>query len=130
MATYTVNTLGWNQTQKNWIHAAAFHLLFEKVLTQKIVKVTNGVIEFNGPEPWPLTDTELKTEIDAQLTVIAANDAAEQAEQTLRDAELRVSDLRNVTLAQVDIAINAIQDLADAKAFLKKLARYLKAKGI
>lgn len=68
-------------------------------------------------------DTAEKDAIDAAEQAVL--DAAEAARVTAFDDSLNLASENDAVLAKVDIKINAISSLADAKVFLKKLARWL-----
>jgi hypothetical protein len=54
--------------------------------------------------------------------------AQQQALALEKEAELQSNEITTYTFAQIDTAISNISNLADAKAFLRKLCRYIKAR--
>jgi hypothetical protein len=141
MAEIRIDTTGWTQDAKNMTTAMAVQLLYQAGITYASIKDLNGVITLTGESASATTVLTAATISAAYAAWKVLNDAATaaaKAEQDARDAELSTNPYRDITLAQVDTAIdnavNAITNLADAKVFLKafckRVVRYIKARGL
>ncbi len=95
---------------------------FDKAKDQ-YVKFDPSVV--SGSHIVNLTQAEKDALIAAEAQAIAD---AEAARLTGLDNKMSAAKVSDATLAKVDVAIDGIQNLVDAKAFLKKLARYLVSK--
>lgn len=129
----------WTQDQKNMTKAMTVSLLFNNNITYSDVKVTLPSVEVINPSgsiTSILTQANIESKYTSFKATLDANNAIRLAEENEKQTEIQNNVFKDVTLTQVDSYIddqvNAINNLADAKvflkAFLKKLVRYLKAK--
>ena len=135
----TVDVSGWTQEEKNYLQAAAVSLLFQAGITYDDIWAKDGVIDITNPSADVsaiLTTSNLKTFIATRLEENRLASIEAQKEGRAREAELLANELTNIKLAaidaKIDTEVDAIQNLADAKkflkAFLKKLTRYIIAR--
>jgi hypothetical protein len=127
-----INTSGWSQDKINMVKAMVVKLLYDNGITHQGVNVIIPNIDISNPSGSIdfLTSQAISDAYDVWKSDMDSKVAAAQAEEQARETELQNNNLFNITLAQIDTAIDAITDLASAKVFLKKLARYVKARGL
>lgn len=137
----SIDTTGWSQDAKNDVTAMAVKLLFNNGISYSSISVNLPVIDVGNPTSNISGVLTTQNILDAHIAEQSLRDAAlavvladEQAKQT----EITNSEFKNLTLSQIDsyidVQVNAINNLTDAKnflkVFLKKLIKYLKARGI
>lgn len=130
--TITIDTTGWTQEEKNLVHAVVEKLTFDNGITHKGIFVGLPIVEIKSPSKpiAGLTAHSIKSAIDQlKLNLQSADDLA-NAEAQVKKNEAEGSELRDLKLSEVDAKIDAIDNLQEAKTFLKKLVRYLAAKGL
>lgn len=126
-----IDVSGWTQTEKNYLQAAAVFLLFQVSITYDSIWARNGVIDILNPSADVssiLTEPNLKAFIVAELEKIRIATEAALLEAQARDAELAVSEFRDIKLANIDAKIDAVQNLAQLKVLLKKFVRFVIAR--
>lgn len=130
--TVQIDSVGWTQQQKNFSEVTALRVLDDAGITHKGVKVILPNIEIKEPSA-PVNVILTKTSMEAEYTQwmgeLEAARVAEQQKQDAMNAEYQANDMKKVTLSQIDSKIDSISNLAEAKAFLKKLTHYLWARG-
>jgi len=138
--TFQVDMSGWTQEQKNLTMA----MLIMEFHDQRI---THGTITVNRQTGEIVVDNP-STGVNAIVTRSAItaiynpwkvqqdiSNAAAQAEEAARETERDTNEIKGLKLNEVDVwidtRVDAINNMADAKIFLKivlkKIARYLKA---
>lgn len=132
MQTITIDINGWTQQQKNMAQAALYNLIWTE--QGKDVKVVSRLpyidIYDDTVNITNLTTVILLNKINENINtsnIISENMRIKYNECV---SEIKNSTLMNITLSQIDAAIDNISNLSDAKVFLKKLTRYIKAKEI
>lgn len=131
--TVQIDVSSWTQEQKNMTAAMSYQLLYKAGITYQKVNFALPVIEVISPSAaidTVLTKQKIEDEYASWKIISDAATAAETQKQAERQTEIDSNTLKNVTLSQVDTAINNIGNLSDAKIFLKRLVRYLDAKGL
>jgi len=103
-------SLGWFEAVKNEYDNAG--------LSNKKVDLSQSV----GNRIIDKTQAELDAEVAAEQSKI---DAAEALRVSNLDDKISAAKTSDANLIKIDASIDAINNLADAKAWLKKLARYL-----
>lgn len=134
----------WTQTEKNYLQAAAVALLwqYDNSFDGHGISARDGVIEIldslnppaNIADIWSAAN--LKAFIVAELEKIRIATEAARLEAQAREAELLASEFTDIKLAaidaKIDAGVDAIQNLAGAKTFLKqylkKLTRFIIAR--
>ena len=123
-----IDVSAWTQTEKNYLQAAAVALLFQAGITYDSISARDGVIDIENPSgdvSDVLTADKLKAFIVAELEKIAIATEEARLEAQAREAELEISEFRDIKLADIDAKIDAIQDITQMKVVLKKLTRFL-----
>lgn len=133
MATAFFNITSWNQSWKNLLKACSVDMLATNSITYDSISELSGVVTVNNPSgsiSSILTQTNAETWMTNRDAATAAYQSSMASLQSTFDEEIENTEMKNLTLVQVDAKIDAISNLADAKAFLKKLCRYLVARGV
>jgi len=132
MANIQIDPNLWTQEEKNLIKAAVIALLYENTVTHSgvFVNLPNIIIDNPSGDISFLTAITIKTKIDSILAELAIANAEAEAEMLAKNQEIQNSELLNIKLIQIDTKIDNINTLAELKIFLKKLARYIVARGI
>ena len=127
-----LDSVNWTQQEKNLTKAIIVHLLYQNNIVYDAIVVSHPNVDIQNPlgDISFLTTDLVKQSIEAQLLLIEQNRIKAQVEQEARRNELASNELVDIKLADVNSRIDAIVDLASAKVFLKKLCRYLVARGI
>ena len=132
--TVTINgTGGWTTDQKVMAHAMTSIVLHENAVTHDGISVQFPSITVDNPSTSivpVLTKQNLVTAYQAWKILNDAANAEAQAEDQVKQTERQNSELKDIKVDDVDAKIDAISSLSDAKVFLKKLVRYLIARGI
>lgn len=82
-------------------------------VAKKYLKISNGaVVEMSLAEKQAVDAAEAQAVIDAETARLGALDD-------------KLTETQTITLPKVELAIDNISNLADAKVFLKRLCRYL-----
>lgn len=140
-AVVNINVTGWSQGKKNMVTAMAVGILYSNGTTYDSINHDgNGNITVVNPvgSLSYLTAENITAKYDAWKILNDAIEAATAADEANKTAELLINDFSNVTMAQIDAKIDAaidpITNIATAKTqlkiILKKIARYIKAKGL
>ncbi len=130
--TVQIDATAWTQEQKNGATVACLRVLYDAGITHQGVKVNLPNVEVADPSApviSVLTQTAVEAEYQQWMNELAIATAAEQARVQAMQAEMAAHDMKKITLANIDSRINNISNLAEAKAFLKKLTHFLWAKG-
>lgn len=128
----SIDTTGWTQEQKNMIQAMAVSILYKSGITYISIQVLGNTIKIDGPSLSPmlvLTTAKIMEEYMAWKTSIDATDAQVAVERAARDSELNTSMFRGIKINQIDAVIDGLANMADVRIFLKKVVRYIIAKG-
>ena len=138
--TVQVDVSSWTQDQKNMTKAMVSKLLFDNSITHNGINVNLPNIEVINPsQPIILLTAQfIVNEYTAWKVTMDENIVVAQAMEFAKEQEVQNSELKNLTLSDIDSwidsQVNSINNLVDAKlflkSFLKKLVRYLKAKNI
>jgi hypothetical protein len=130
--TITIDSSGWTQEQKNMTTAIAVKILYDNGITADKIIVNLPTIEVVSPSKTVsvLTKEKIESEFVIWKTANESAIATVRAEEAAKETEIANSTLAKVTLSQVDTAVDNVSNLAEAKVFLKKLTRYIKAKGL
>lgn len=122
----------WTPEERNLIKAACSLLLNQQGITHDGISVAGSVVTITNPNGTldGLTTNAIKTQIDQVLADAATAATAAAQETAARDTEIASSEFKQLRIAQVDAKIDAISSMADAKVFLKKLCRFLIARGV
>ena len=127
-----IDQSGWSQEQKNMTQAMVVILLHKNSVTFDSIKVVNGVVTITNPSGnlGIITKQAIENEYSAWKIISDQANVTAQAEEQAKQDEINASELKNISLAQIDTRIDSINNLAEMKIFLKKLVRYIKAKGL
>jgi len=138
--TVQVDVSSWTQDQKNMTKAMVSKLLFDNSITHNGINVNLPNIEVINPsQPIILLTAQfIVNEYTAWKVTMDENIVVAQAMEFAKEQEVQNSELKNLTLSDIDSwidsQVNSINNLVEAKlflkSFLKKLVRYLKAKNI
>lgn len=126
-----IDTSTWTQEQKNYLQAAAVTLLFRAGINSEGISVKGNVIDIPNlvaDVSSILTTSKLKAFITTELE--KSRVATEEAliETQAREQELELSEFRDIKLADIDVKINAIENLGELKTALKKFVRFVMAR--
>lgn len=149
MTNLIYDATAWTQQQRNETVAVVVALLWNggvsPISNAGVVAAGTGTgtvtVTVVNPSSDPtsrLTQASVEAQWAAMKAVIDAAVAADVAEAAARQTELSSSPLANATLARIDTYIDnafaaastAAQIKATAVAVLKKLARYMRARGV
>lgn len=149
MPTYTFAAGAWTQEQRNATISVVVALLWNggvAPITHAGVGAAPGVggsivVTVNSPSSDPaarLTQANMESQYATMKAAIDASTAAFVAADAARQAELAANPLNGATLAQIDAMIDAAfapastaaQIKAAAVLVLKRIARYVRARGV
>ncbi len=132
-----IDSTGWTQRQKNRVKAAVSAKLhydhsvsFDSVSVEVNGNLHTVTVTNNSEALTMLDSTTVKAKIEAIEVIDAARNAEAAAKQAELNTELRNTELKQLSLNQIDTKIDSISNLAEAKSFLKKLCRYLVAREV
>lgn len=128
----TIDTSTWTDSEKRRVQAAVSNMLHDDFsITHDGITVVLPTISVRNPSSTiaVLNAINLKTRIEAFEVQDGINRTVALAAQALLDIELRNTEMRDLTLDEVDTMINAISTLEESKTFLKKLVRFMVAAG-
>lgn len=127
----TFDVSGWTQEEKNYLQAAAYALLYQATGVDYKVSVKDGVVDVvNAPDNMAviLTGNKLKEYIGAEFAKMEIARLEALPEIQVREQELDTSQFKDIKLAKVDVAIDAVTNLAELKVLLKKFIRFVIAR--
>ena len=128
----TIDISTWTQTEKNYLMAAAYSLIWQQLgVDASDIAVKDGVITsaiVTQDVSAILTQIALKDWITAELAAVEAARVAALPEIQARETEIAASQFRDIKLADVDAAIDAAANLTQLKVLLKKFVRYVIAR--
>lgn len=149
MADYTYDATLWTQEQKNSLLAVVVAILWNggvspttyTNLTVRGTDTASVVLTVTNPSVDPtskLTQSAVETRWTTMKSVIDTATAAKATEDAARATELATNPLYNATIAQIDTMIDnafatastAAQIKAAAVLVLKRIARYVRARGV
>ena len=129
--TFSINTTGWTQEKINMIHAMTVKILFDNGVTYTGMYFNGSDITIDNPSSDPtqyVTSASVSSAYDTWKTASDLAKTEYDAAQQIINGEITANAMTTYTFTQIDNAIDAILNLSDAKIFLKKLARYVKAR--
>jgi len=128
----TYDMTAWDQKKKNMRKAMVVRVLHANGITHdKINMIPTGVEVINPSSDPTSVATQAAVEVsyaDWLVTITAANDAA-KAESDAKEAELAVNEFQGIKMADIDAKIDSIQNVSHVRTALKKIVRYIIAKG-
>lgn len=127
----SVDASAWTQQQKNMTQAMVVKILWDNAVTYDSISVSLPNIDIVNPSTNVsaiVTNQSIESAYAAWLDDIEVKILEQQTIEQAKIDEINNSELKNITLAEIDTKINAISNLAEAKVFLKKMCRYIKAR--
>ena len=128
----TIDISGWTQTEKNYLHAAAYALIWQQLgIDAYNLSVKDGVINIPNliaDVSTILSQSNLKNFIITEIANIETARLAALPELQARETEIATSQFKDIKLSAVDAAIDAATNLTQLKTLLKKFVRFVIAR--
>lgn len=121
----------WTQEQKNMTQSMVIKILSDNNITFDSIHISLPNIDVSNPSnniSSIINKERIELEYANWFAEMQIKIAASKANEEAKVNEIAVSEFTNISIAEIDGKINAISNLAEAKVFLKKMCRYIKAR--